>query len=135
MTFRSTLNRAANQPTLADNVTRIPKEHDPGALTVMTTRKLKKLIDANEDEFLKTSNFSDTAIAQLTERPDLRAFLLLDRLVRGSFDIVAGAEHDEIFIDVTPEAVAEGASSEDILNLVRCGVRYDSDTDGFAMFV
>jgi len=101
----------------------------------MTTRKLKKLIDANEDEFLKTSNFSDTAIAQLTERPDLRAFLLLDRLVRGSFDIVAGAEHDEIFIDVTPEAVAEGASSEDILNLVRCGVRYDSDTDGFAMFV
>jgi hypothetical protein len=69
-------------------------------------------------------------------RPDLCAFLLLDKLLpNDGRDMVCGAEHDEIFLDADLERLAEVATEEDVLTLTRCGVRYDSDTGSLAMFV
>jgi len=65
---------------------------------------------------------------RLHARPDLNAFLLLDRLVPGECDMVCSAEHDEIYLDVDPEALARVATEEDIADLVRCGVRFHDDS-------
>lgn len=71
---------------------------------------------------------------KLSGRPDLHAFLLLDKLMPGTRDMVSAAEHDEIYLDVDCEKLAEVASEHDILALTRCGVRYDEDTDSLCMF-
>jgi hypothetical protein len=84
-----------------------------------------------DDDYLKFDRVANPK----SKRPDLHAFLLLDSLVPGIFDMVARAEHDEIYLKVYPDDLAEVATEEQILELIRCGVRYDSDTDGLAMFV
>jgi hypothetical protein len=71
----------------------------------------------------------------LSKRPDLCAFLLLDKLVPGNRDIVGDAGHDEIGLDVDLEALAEAATEEDIITLIRCGVRYDEEDNWLQMFV
>lgn len=77
----------------------------------------------------------DAVEKKLHSRPDLCAFLLLDKLLpNAGRDMVCAAEHDEIFLDADCEKLAEVATEEDILTLTRCGVRYDSDTDSLAMF-
>lgn len=59
-----------------------------------------------------------------SKRKDLCAFILLDRLVPRGVDIVAGAEHDEIYLDISlDDLAASKATKEDIEFLVRCGVR------------
>ncbi len=68
-----------------------------------------------------------------SKRRDLHAFMLLDELAPGTGKIVAAAEHDEIWIEVSPEAI-EHATEEQIIELIRCGVMLDSDTDSFHMF-
>jgi len=69
-----------------------------------------------------------------SQRPDLHAFLLLDEIAPGSAAMVAAAEHDEIYLGVSPEAMAQ-ATEEQIVELIRCGVRYDERVDSLAMFV
>jgi hypothetical protein len=66
-------------------------------------------------------------------RPDLNAFLLLDELLPGQRDLVCAASHDEIWLDVDLKALTKVITDEQILELVRCGVRLDSK--GLCMFV
>jgi hypothetical protein len=61
-----------------------------------------------------------------SNRPDLHAFLLLDSLFPGTNDMVAGAAHDEIFLDVHEDQIALLTDAE-ILELMKCGVRYGED--------
>lgn len=95
----------------------------------MTT--LRDRFEQYSDEFLKF----DRIPIKTSQRPDLHAFNLLDKLLPGkSGDMVCHAEHDEIFLDVDPEELAKAATDDQIMELVRCGVRYDSSTDSVAMF-
>lgn len=71
---------------------------------------------------------------RLHRRPDLNAFLLLDRLCPGDDDMVCAAENDEIYLAVGVDSLAGVATEEDILDLMRCGVRYDAPSDSLAMF-
>ena len=77
------------------------------------------------DDYLKFDRVEN----KKSQRPDLHAFLLLDELFPGTSDIIGAACHDEIYLDVDPE----GLSEENILELVRCGVRYSDDS--LCMFV
>ena len=83
-----------------------------------------------DDNYIKFERIEN----KLSGRPDLHAFLLLDKLMPGTRDMVSAAEHDEIYLDVDCEKLAEVASEHDILALTRCGVRYDEDTDSLCMF-
>jgi hypothetical protein len=83
------------------------------------------------DEYLKF----DLVQNKTSRRPDLHAFNLLDRLVPGKRDMIRAAEHDEIWLDVSPEELAKVATEEQIIELIRCGVRYDASTDSLALFV
>ena len=71
----------------------------------------------------------------LHRRPDITAFLLIDSLTAGpARDMIMAAEHDVIYLDVTPEALAAAnPTDEEIKTLIRCGVRVDADE--VSMFV
>lgn len=93
---------------------------------------LKEAWDKHTDEeFMKFERVQN----KLSNRPDIHAFLLLDKLCPDDMDIVSGASHDEIFLDVTPKRLEQVATEEQIVELIRCGVRLDSSTDSLAMFV
>lgn len=90
---------------------------------------LEATFDKFEDEYIQFERIEN----KLHARPDIHAFILLDKLVPGDRDMVCAAEHDEIYLDVDTDALALVATEDDILQLVRCGVRLDDDS--LAMFV
>jgi len=87
--------------------------------------------DLEQHDFLKFDKIENPP----SGRPDICAFLLLDKLVPGKSDIVAGAEHDVIFLDVTLAELEVVATKEDIIYLSRCGVFASDEYDGLCMFV
>ncbi len=97
----------------------------------MSEDELKALLSSDDlDEYLKFERIK----VKLSKRPDLHAFLLLDQLVPGENDIVGGASHDEIWLGVELEDLAKVITPEQVIDLIRCGVRWDSETDSLAMF-
>ncbi len=84
----------------------------------------------NEKEYLKFDRIKN----KLSDRMDVHAFILLDRLVPGKFDIISAAEHDEIFLQVDIEKLSEVITEEQYIDLIRCGVMYSSEYDCLMMF-
>lgn len=105
----------------------------------MTKQELISLFKDHNDETTTTKEFLKFERVQahnsLTTRPDLYALVLIDKRVPGNSDIIGDSAHDEIFLSVNPDDLASVATREDIIDLIRCGVRYDSQWDSFAMFV
>lgn len=90
----------------------------------MTLDELEALFaDEDLEEFLKFERVKDPP----SKRPDLCAFILLDRLVPGDRDIVAASEHDEFFLAVDCDELAKVATRDDVITLIRCGVRYSEE--------
>jgi hypothetical protein len=103
----------------------------------MTVEELESFFEAHEDDYLKFNDIPSNR--KNTARPDLQAFLLLDRLVPSKLhalgygnDIISAAEHDEIFLEASLKDLAEVATEEQVLDLIRCGVRISDDS--LAMF-
>lgn len=92
---------------------------------------IHQFFDDHKDEFLKFDRVTD----KTSQRPDIHAFRLLDRLVPGNGYMVSAAEHDEIYLAVYVEALVAAATERQLIELHRCGVRYDSEFDSFCMFV
>jgi hypothetical protein len=84
-----------------------------------------------DKEFLKFERVEE----KLSQRPDIHAFILLDKLVPETVDMVAAAEHDEIYLGVEPEKLLKVATKDQLRDLHRCGVRHDEDNDSLCMFV
>lgn len=104
------------------------------------TLDLKAIFEKHEDEFLKF----ELVAHRLSNRPDLHAFLLLDSIVppeptsgipTRSHNMVASAEHDEIWLHTDLEKLAEFATEGQVVDLIRCGVRLDDEVYSLAMFV
>lgn len=93
---------------------------------------LKQAFTELEDEYLKFDRVDN----KLHSRPDMCAFILLDKLCPAKgCDIVGSAEHDEIWLDVDCEKLAEVATKEDVLLLTRCGIMYDEEMGSLHVFV
>ena len=92
---------------------------------------LKAAFEKVEDDYIKFERVENP----VCKRPDICAFLHLDKLVPGSRGMVFAAEHDEIYLDVDAEDFANAATEEDVLFLTRCGVRFNEENDSLAMFV
>lgn len=72
---------------------------------------------------------------KLSSRPDLHAFILLNQIVPGTSRMISAAEHDEYFLDVEIDALEiAGITEAQVLELIRCSVRYDEDNDCLALF-
>lgn len=81
---------------------------------------MKKRFEKFSDDFLEFDKVQN----KLSSRPDLHAFLLLDKIMPGNTDIIVGAEHDEIYLGVDHEKLEEVITDEQIQELVRSGVTY-----------
>lgn len=82
------------------------------------------------DEFLKFDRVEN----KLSQRTDLHAFLLLDKLVPDKRDIVGGACHDEIYLGIDSRKLAEVVTRDQLIELIRCGVRWSDESDSLCMF-
>ena len=98
----------------------------------------EELWDRYEDEFLKWERVDP----KRSVRADLHAFLLLDEILPpnpcpggGYSRMVAWARHDEIYLSVDCDRLAEVITDAQVLELTRCGVRYDENHDSLCMFV
>jgi hypothetical protein len=94
---------------------------------------IRAVFQQHDDKFLQFENIADSE--RFSNRADLHAFVLLDKLVPDEKDMVAAAEHDEIWLSVTPDELASVATEAQVIDLIRSGVRYDDDTDSLALFV
>jgi hypothetical protein len=91
---------------------------------------IEELFEKHEEEFLKFDRIKN----KLSKRPDLHAFILLDSILPSDYDIVSGAGHDEIWLNINIEELAQKATEEQIIDLYRCGVHYFSEYDCLGMF-
>lgn len=96
----------------------------------MTSDQLRDLFEKHNEAFLKF----DLAGRAGTTRPDLAAFILLDQLCPASGNIVSGASHDEIYLNIDVEELAKVITEDQVIELRRCGVRYDDQHDSLCMF-
>jgi len=92
---------------------------------------LEELFAENCDEFLEFERIENPK----HRRPDICAFIMLDELLPGDRDMVSSASHDEIFLDVDCNDLAEIATEEQIRDLIRCGIRYSNECGCLCMFV
>ncbi len=93
------------------------------------TGNIQDVFDEHEDEFTCFERVEN----KRSQRPDLHAFLLLDELLPGSGYMVCAGEHDEIFLDTSADKLFAIATEAQIIELIRCGIRYSDDC--FCMFV
>ena len=94
------------------------------------TLSLHERMEAIHGEYLKFDRVENPP----TKRADLCAFMLLDSMLPDTKNMIAASAHDEFFIGVDADALNAVVSDEQLLTLVRCGVRYDSSYDCLAMF-
>lgn len=86
----------------------------------------------SDEEFIKFERVDNP----LHDSPDMAAFLLLSKLVPNpGRDMVSSANRDQIWLSTDTERLAEVATEEDIITLIRCGVMFDSDADCLSLFV
>jgi hypothetical protein len=95
----------------------------------MEYKNIEDRFEAVEDDY----RMFERVCNKNSRRPDLHAFILLDKLSSGvTRDIISAASHDVIFLDVDADKI-ESLTDSQILELVQCGVMYDSDHDCLSM--
>ena len=87
-------------------------------------------ISNDGEEYLKFERVPN----KRSNRMDLHAFMLLDSIWPNERIMIANADFDEIWLEVSEEQI-EQLTDDQILELSRCGVRHDYDTGSLAMFV
>lgn len=96
----------------------------------MTPKDIQNLFQKHDNEYIEF----DRVETKFSRRPDLHAFLLLDKLVPGTEDIVSTSEHDEFWLGVDIQDLAKsGITEAQIVDLIRCGVSYDREFDCLRM--
>lgn len=89
----------------------------------MTTEEAIEMFETNEnDQYLKFHLVTNRA----SERSDLNAFILLDKLKPGITDIVRGANHDKIYLGYVGDW-APYLEGHHVITLLRCGVMCSDD--------
>lgn len=93
----------------------------------MTKEELIELFKKHDDSYLEKPEGQ--------QRRDLDAFNLIDRLCPGDGrDMISASEHDEFWLRVTLDDLAEVATEEDVIFLTQCGARIDDYEEGLAFF-
>ena len=72
---------------------------------------------------------------KFSSRSDIHAFILLNQLQPDTTDIIDAAEHDVIFLNIDVDKLMETITTAQLIELIRCGVRYDEENNSLSMFV
>ncbi len=91
---------------------------------------IEQLFEKHDDEYLKFENIKK----KRANRPDVCAFVILDELFSSDRDLIDASGHDEFWLDISDDEI-EKISEEVLIDLIRCGVRYDADLGGLAMYL
>lgn len=86
--------------------------------------------DHEDEEFLKDHRI--LSCQRLHPRPDICAMLYVHNFDPNDRDIVSCAEHDEIWFDFN---AFDKLTEDDVIYLLRCGIRWDDDARMLASFV
>lgn len=88
-------------------------------------RDIYEIFESYFDDYLEFEEIEN----KRSNRPDLHAFLLLEELfpTDKKCDMISCASHDEFWLDISFEQI-EKLTDDQILELVRCGVRFDDDS-------
>jgi hypothetical protein len=94
---------------------------------------LKKAFAKYENDYVQFSEIENPP----HPCPDVCAFLRLNMLVQPvpGIDMISCAEHDQVWLATSTEALAAVATEADVLYLARCGVMYDEESESLSMFV
>lgn len=96
----------------------------------MTKNEMIDIFDDNSEEFLEFNRIQE----KLSSRSDIHAFILMNNLVSDTQPIISASEHDEFFLSVNPYLLAEVITKDQVIDLIRCGIRYHIEYDCFCMF-
>jgi len=94
--------------------------------------EIKDRFELVSDEYM---NF-DHIEKKRSNRADVNAFILLDELFgpkKAGDDLIDAASHDVFYLSTTLEDI-ETLEDHHIIELVRCGVMFDSDEECLFMF-
>lgn len=92
----------------------------------MTEQELIELFKKHDDKFLEKPEGE--------RRIDLDAFNLLDKLLPRKHDMISASEHDEFFLSVRLDELAEVISEDEVIFLTQCGARIDDYESGLCFF-
>ncbi len=95
----------------------------------MTTEEVEDLFEKYEDEYLEYDSIKPERILHKNKTAHL--FILLGNLTD---DVCGGADHDIIYLPYIG-SIAEKATEEDIMDLIRLGVHNSSEYDCLCKFV
>jgi len=95
----------------------------------MTVDEMIELFEKDDEYYFEFDKIEN----KRSNRSDLHVFLLLDSLCPGKSRIIAGAEHDEIFLEPSLEDLAKVITKDQVIELRRCGVMI-WEGEGLAMF-
>jgi hypothetical protein len=98
----------------------------------MSIDKFASLFEEHENEAFKFENIPSGC--RLSGRRDLNAFLLLDKLVPSTHNVVCGAEHDKIWLHTSIGLLLDTITEDQVVDLIRCGVGYDVGCEALWMF-
>ncbi len=85
----------------------------------------------HKDEYIEF----DRVKKRYSNRPDVSAFILLDKLAPGGQDLIMGSNNEKIWLNVNINRLLANATEEQLIDLRRCGVFYDKSNDSLAMFL
>lgn len=96
-----------------------------------------------QEEFIEIWNLHDEEYHDFKsvknppcESSDLSAFMLIHKfMISKEADVITSAEHDEIYLPSIDDLDLEKITEDDIISLIRCGVRYDQNYECLSMFV
>ena len=106
----------------------------------MSQKITKKPTLAERFERIEEQDDTSTAVPPeylLSKRPDLCAFMLLEKLLPGKRgeEMICHSEHDEITLSIDIKKLAKVINDDQIKVLIQCGVHFDSYEDALRMFV
>ena len=93
-------------------------------LTIRDAMKAKELIECfekNHEEYAKFEKIENKRSA----RADVHAFVLLDSLCPTTGNLIVNSEHDNISLGIDLEDLAPVITEEQIIELIRCGIRIE----------
>jgi hypothetical protein len=99
----------------------------------MNSKQLKELINQH-CENLQGCKF-ELVENKLSQRADLHAFILMDRILPTNLNIISSARHKEIWFNINVDDFAAVVTEDEVLELVRCGISYDGQYDCLYMFI
>ena len=95
----------------------------------------KELIELFKDgvdgEFLQFHHVEN----KLSKRADLNALLLLDSLVDSEECIIADVGHDTVYLTIDIDQLSKAITDESqVLDLIRCGVLYERESESLVIY-